>query len=62
MHITALLAFLAFLFALASADNDHDADDFCIAACQKVKGGSMTISSPTCPGVTGNYCYNNCEW
>ncbi|KIW26851.1 uncharacterized protein PV07_06653 [Cladophialophora immunda] len=61
MKGTTLLTFLAFLFAFVSAGNDHDADDFCIATCQTIKGGSMKISSPTCPGVTGEYCEDYCN-
>ncbi|KAH0846798.1 hypothetical protein FOPE_12611 [Fonsecaea pedrosoi] len=56
----ATVAFLALVSTLANASNDHDADDFCITACQKIKGGSMSISSPTCSGVTGEYCEDHC--
>ncbi|OAP56823.1 hypothetical protein AYL99_08935 [Fonsecaea erecta] len=63
MDLTAVLALFTFLFALASAGDPHDADDFCVAACKKMNGGWMA-SSPTCAGVTADYCetYCDCSW
>jgi hypothetical protein len=41
----------------------RDGNDGCGAQCQAIKGGlGLGISSPTCAGLTGDYCANNCEW
>ncbi|OCT54702.1 hypothetical protein CLCR_11454 [Cladophialophora carrionii] len=40
----------------------QDGSDGCGAQCQAIKGGfGRGISSPTCAGLTGDYCANNCE-
>ncbi|KIW71629.1 hypothetical protein PV04_03771 [Phialophora macrospora] len=40
----------------------RDGNDGCGAQCQAIKGGfGLGVSSPTCSGLTGDYCSNNCE-
>jgi hypothetical protein len=43
----------------------HDTNDDCWAVCQSVKGASksaMTLSSPSCARITGDYCDKYCNW
>ena len=42
--------------------NAGDTNDGCFADCEVIKGGNIKQSSPTCPGLNGDYCNMNCGW
>ncbi|KIW18651.1 hypothetical protein PV08_02940 [Exophiala spinifera] len=55
---------VAALFSLAFAGEpgEHDANDSCYNTCEANKGvkDGLHISSPACPGLTGDLCKKSC--